>query len=131
MNTVGDADMITDLRLGSVRERIWRERFEQHLDQIPQLLEIMREQRVPLAAARSDSERVSGGGGSNLYPSAPILSMTATICGVRLSSIWARCQNVCKTPLQPLSEQHGRSMARPVACLRGSTGISRTARATC
>ena len=68
MNTVGDADMITDLRLGSVRERIWRERFEQHLDQIPQLLEIMREQRVPLAAARSDSERVSGGGGSNPLP---------------------------------------------------------------
>ena len=60
--------MITDLRLGSVRERIWRERFEQHLDQIPQLLEIMREQRVPLAAARSDSERVSGGGGSNPLP---------------------------------------------------------------
>lgn len=68
MNTVGNADVITELQSKSARDRVWRDRFEQHLDQIPQLLEVMREQRVPLAAARSDSERVSGGGGSTPLP---------------------------------------------------------------
>lgn len=68
MNTVGNANMVTDLHSVSIRERIWRDRFEQHLDQIPQLLEVMREARVPIAAARTDSERVSGGGGAAPLP---------------------------------------------------------------
>lgn len=71
MNTVGNEDVITALQSRSARDRVWRDRFEQHLDQIPQLLEVMREQRVPLAATRNDSERVSGGGGSTPLPFRP------------------------------------------------------------
>lgn len=60
--------MIKEARSAFNRDQMWRDRFEQHMDQIPQLLEVMREQRVPLAAARNDSERVSGGGGSTPLP---------------------------------------------------------------
>lgn len=68
--------MATDTRESSVEaparrlltSSTWIERFEQHLDQVPQLLETMREQRVPLAASRNDSERVSGGGGEAPLP---------------------------------------------------------------
>lgn len=68
MNTMGNVGVNTELQSRSARDRVWRDRFEQHLDQIPQLLEVMREARVPIAAARTDNERVSGGGGSAPLP---------------------------------------------------------------
>lgn len=55
-------DVMIDLDL-----RRWTERYESHLDQIPQLLEVMREQANPLKAARI-AERVSGGGGAAPLP---------------------------------------------------------------
>lgn len=56
-------DIMIDLDL-----RRWTERYEQHLDQVPQLLEVMRVQANPLKAARMDTERVSGGGGEAPLP---------------------------------------------------------------
>jgi hypothetical protein len=41
----------------------WTQRFEQHLDQVPMLLEVLRGARGGVHAARTGSERVSGGGG--------------------------------------------------------------------
>lgn len=59
--------MITDAEIYTAELRQWRERYEQFLDQLPILLETMREHANPLKAAGL-SERVSGGGGEAPLP---------------------------------------------------------------
>ena len=59
--------MLTDTEIYTAELRVWRERFEQMLDQVPQLLETLRDGVNPLKAAGL-SERVSGGGGEAPLP---------------------------------------------------------------
>lgn len=59
--------MLTDTEIEAAELRRWVERFEQHLDQLPVLLETMRDHAHPLKAAGL-SERVSGGGGEAPLP---------------------------------------------------------------
>ena len=59
--------MLTDSEIYTAELRIWRERYEQMLDQVPQLLETLRDGVNPLKAAGL-SERVSGGGGEAPLP---------------------------------------------------------------
>lgn len=60
--------MLTDQDIYQAELRRWTQRYEQHLDQMPQLLEVMRDGMNPLKAARLDTERVSGGGGEAPLP---------------------------------------------------------------
>lgn len=60
--------MLTDTEIYTAELRMWQERYEQHLDQVPQLLEVLRDGVNPLKAARIDTERVSGGGGAAPLP---------------------------------------------------------------
>ena len=60
--------MLTEAEIYTADLRMWRERYEQHLDQVPQLLETLRDGVNPLKAARVDTERVSGGGGAAPLP---------------------------------------------------------------
>lgn len=53
--------MLTDQDIYQAELRRWIERYEHMLDQVPQLLEVMRQQMNPLKAGRF-TERVSGGG---------------------------------------------------------------------
>lgn len=59
--------MYTMQEIHDAEVRRWIERYEQMLDQVPQLLETMRDQMNPLKAAGL-SERVSGGGGAAPMP---------------------------------------------------------------
>lgn len=59
--------MLTDTEIYAAELRVWVERFEQHLDQLPVLLEVLRDGVNPLKAAGL-SERVSGGGGEAPLP---------------------------------------------------------------
>ncbi|MEU4016198.1 hypothetical protein AB0E56_13145 [Microbacterium sp. NPDC028030] len=59
--------MLTDTEIYAAELRMWRERFEQHLDQVPVILETLRDQAHPLKAARL-AEKVSGGGGEAPLP---------------------------------------------------------------
>lgn len=59
--------MLTDTEIYTAGLRMWRERFEQHLDQVPVILETLRDQAHPLKAARL-AEKVSGGGGEAPLP---------------------------------------------------------------
>lgn len=59
--------MLTDSEIYIAELRMWVERFEQHLDQLPVLLEVLRDGVNPLKAAGL-SERVSGGGGEAPLP---------------------------------------------------------------
>lgn len=46
----------------------WTRRYRFHLDSIPELIAVARERLVPLAAARYDGEKVSGGGRDGHVP---------------------------------------------------------------
>jgi len=59
--------MLTEAELYTAELRQWRERYEQHLDRVPILLETMRDHAHPLKAGGL-SERVSGGGGEAPLP---------------------------------------------------------------
>lgn len=59
--------MLTDTEIYAAELRMWRERFEQMLDQVPVILETLRDQAHPLKAARL-AEKVSGGGGEAPLP---------------------------------------------------------------
>lgn len=59
--------MLTDSEIYTAELRMWREKYEQMLDQVPQLLETLRDGVNPLKAAGM-SERVSGGGGEAPLP---------------------------------------------------------------
>lgn len=59
--------MLTDTEITEAETRRWVERFEQHLDQVPMLVETIRDQANPLKAG-SLNERVSGGGGEAPLP---------------------------------------------------------------
>lgn len=54
--------MLTDTEIADAELRRWQHRFEQHLDQIPALIEHLRAAAIPSAVARLDGVRVSGGG---------------------------------------------------------------------
>ena len=59
--------MLTDLDIYTAELRTWRERYEQYLDQVPVILETLRDAAQPLKAARL-AEKVSGGGGEAPLP---------------------------------------------------------------
>lgn len=59
--------MLTDTEITEAETRRWVERYEQHLDQLPVLLEHLRDRANPLKAG-SMNERVSGGGGEAPLP---------------------------------------------------------------
>lgn len=59
--------MLTETEIYTAELRRWTERYEQHLDQIPVILETLRDQAHPLKAGLL-SERVSGGGGEAPLP---------------------------------------------------------------
>lgn len=54
--------MLTEQEVYEAALRRWQERYEQILDQVPVLLETLRDAVNPLKASRIDAERVSGGG---------------------------------------------------------------------
>ncbi|WP_067198887.1 hypothetical protein [Microbacterium sp. XT11] len=59
--------MITDTDIFQAELRRWVERYEQHLDQLPVLLEHLRDRANPMKAG-SLEERVGGGGGDTPAP---------------------------------------------------------------
>lgn len=59
--------MLTETDIYRAELRRWVERYEQHLDQLPVLLEHLRDRAIPLKAGSLD-ERVGGGGGEAPLP---------------------------------------------------------------
>ena len=56
--------MITMDDIAAAELRRWTERYEQHLDQVPVIIEHLRAAAVPASVRAISNDRISGGGGA-------------------------------------------------------------------